>query len=72
MSENVVINGEKYEGIDAIAVENEQGETVLFGDGSVPVTGVMMAADYDPDNDKVFGIGVGGTGASTAEGAREN
>ena len=72
MSENVVINGETYENIDAIAVENESGETILFGAGETPLTGVMMAADYDPDNDKIFGISVGGTGASTAEEARQN
>ncbi|MBR5315794.1 MAG: hypothetical protein IKU44_03290 [Firmicutes bacterium] len=72
MSENVVINGELYEGIDAIAVENESGETVLFGDGNTPITGAMMSADYDPDNDKVISIENGGTGASNAIKAREN
>ena len=35
-------------------------------------SGIMLTADYDPDNDRVFAVSNGGTGATTASGARTN
>lgn len=35
-------------------------------------SGVMLTTDYDPDNNRVFAISNGGTGATSAAGARAN
>lgn len=35
-------------------------------------SGIMLTADYDPDNNRVFSILNGGTGATSAAGARTN
>ena len=62
--------------VDTNAINNQVKNLIMKLDNEINAvknaSGIMLTSDYDPDNNRVFAISNGGTGATSAASARTN